>query len=208
MTDRARRAGRPAGADAEATKQRIRAVAVDHFGRFGYGSAAIKGIANDAGVTSGSVHYHFESKQRLLEDVAAWLVEPVARRLSAAASEPEGLGAQVAALLDELVAVCAESPDYARFTLVLIGDAARDPALRAAYEDTNRAYRAVYGNLIDDAVARGELATTIDRAAVVDVLDAIAAGILSLIAMRPGVAMPPGYLRCARLLVAGELFAA
>ena len=208
MSGTSRGVGRPAGADAEETRQRIRVVAVAHFGRYGYSRAAIKGIAEEAGVTSGSVHYHFESKQRLLEDAAAWIAAPVAARLEAAAAQPVEFGARVAALLEEVVAVCAELPDFARFTLVLIADAARDPALRVAYAHTTNAYEAVYARLVDDAVASGQLTADVDRDAVTDLLHGVVAGLISLTVMRPTTVVPARYLRCAQMLVAGELFAA
>jgi AcrR family transcriptional regulator len=56
----------PQPRDAEATKERILAAAVKHFGIHGYGGASLRNIAADAGANVAAANYHFGSKAKLL----------------------------------------------------------------------------------------------------------------------------------------------
>ncbi len=52
--------------DSEATKQRILAAAVKHFGLYGFGGASLRNILADADASLASANYHFGSKANLL----------------------------------------------------------------------------------------------------------------------------------------------
>ncbi len=61
--------GRPAGVDSLDTRQRVIDAACLCFARYGYGPSTNNLIADAAGVTAGSVYYHFRSKKALFEAV-------------------------------------------------------------------------------------------------------------------------------------------
>lgn len=52
--------------DPQATKERILAAAVKHFGRYGYWGTSLRNILADADASLASVNYHFGSKLNLL----------------------------------------------------------------------------------------------------------------------------------------------
>lgn len=52
--------------DADATRQKILAAAIRHFGRYGFDGASLRRIVADAGVNVAAANYHFGSKARLL----------------------------------------------------------------------------------------------------------------------------------------------
>lgn len=64
---------------AEHTRHNIIAAAVDVFGDVGYGRASLNDIIGKAGVTKGSLYFHFDSKEALARAV----VDESARRLRA-----------------------------------------------------------------------------------------------------------------------------
>jgi len=205
MSTTARRAGRPPDADPEATRRAIREVALAHFGAYGYSQATIGNIARDAGLTSGAVHYHFASKEKLLEEISATVIEANATRLRAAAAQHTSFVARTAALFDELAAVHHETPDLGRFILVLVSDVARYPELRGAYDANVTAHHDLCSWLVDDALAAGELSATADRDGVVDMITGTISGLSSLMVMLPR-SHHDSIALGVKLLFAGGLF--
>ena len=61
--------GRPAGVDSLDTRQRVIDAACRCFAQYGYGPATNNLIAEMAGVTAGSVYYHFGTKRNLFAAV-------------------------------------------------------------------------------------------------------------------------------------------
>jgi AcrR family transcriptional regulator len=62
---RARRRGRPKGADSDLTRERIVASACACFGERGYATTTNQEIADGAGVTSAAIYQYFDSKKAL-----------------------------------------------------------------------------------------------------------------------------------------------
>ncbi|MGC8720928.1 MAG: TetR/AcrR family transcriptional regulator, partial [Thermodesulforhabdaceae bacterium] len=58
---------------ASETRQRIIKSAVGLFARFGYHKTTVSEIAQVAGVTTGALFHHFDSKEALLDAVIDWL---------------------------------------------------------------------------------------------------------------------------------------
>ncbi len=55
------------------TRQKIIRSAVKLFARFGYHKTTVYEIAQTAGVTTGAIFHHFETKEAILEEVINWL---------------------------------------------------------------------------------------------------------------------------------------
>lgn len=66
---------RPKAADPEQTRVAILDAAEEEFAEHGFQGARMVAIAKRAGVTHGLVHYYFDSKERLYEDVVTRLFE-------------------------------------------------------------------------------------------------------------------------------------
>ena len=67
--------GRPKDADPEQTRATILDAAEDEFAEHGFHGTRMVGIAKRAGVTHGLLHYYFDSKDRLYEEVVGRLFE-------------------------------------------------------------------------------------------------------------------------------------
>ena len=67
--------GRPKDADPEQTRATILDAAEDEFAEHGFHGTRMVAIAKRAGVTHGLLHYYFDSKDRLYEEVVGRLFE-------------------------------------------------------------------------------------------------------------------------------------
>ena len=103
----------------------------------GYGGATIAQIAEEAGLPSGIVHYHFESKKEILVAVLGRLSRVVRERYlrrAARAGVTETRG-RVRAWVDAHVALGPDADVQAMACWVAIGaEALRDPVVRKEYE--------------------------------------------------------------------------
>lgn len=146
-------------AQKQGTQQRILEVARVHFERHGFDGASFRGIAEEAGVASGTVVLHFVDKRGLLhaalhDDLAS----VVARGVAA-----EGKGT----IVDRLAAVVA--PAYAYYALrpalsrtLLESALFADSPWRERFGAQAAAAHARMAELAAEAAARGELARDAD----------------------------------------------
>jgi AcrR family transcriptional regulator len=69
--------GRRSSAEAAATSERraeIKAIAADIFARKGFQGTTVREIADAAGILSGSLYHHFDSKEAIVDEVLSELV--------------------------------------------------------------------------------------------------------------------------------------
>jgi AcrR family transcriptional regulator len=127
------------------------------FSEHGFHGASMRDIAKAAGMLSGSIYYHFDSKDEMLLAVYEEGVRRVAEMVDAAiinADEPwAGLEAACAAHLRALIAY----PDYAR--VMIQTTPSEVPGMSARIRDLRRAYESRFRRLIDDLA----LPPSIDR---------------------------------------------
>jgi AcrR family transcriptional regulator len=72
----------------EESRQQVLDAAVEALAKGGIQGTSVQDIADAAGLSKGAVHYHFESKDDLLEHVLAQCCERIERRITAAFEEP------------------------------------------------------------------------------------------------------------------------
>ena len=174
------------------------------FGLHGYAKTTIKNVAEDAGLTSGAVYYYYPSKQHLLVALAESVAEQGASRLRVAAERHDRFTRRTDAIFDELARVHEESPDFARFILVLSTDVARYPELDHAYEAGNVAFGELCRWLTDEAIAAGDLHDDADRNGVVNLVAAVIGGVISMLATLPA-SHHDGLILAAKHLFKGSL---
>jgi AcrR family transcriptional regulator len=80
-------------------REELLQIATGVFAEKGYANATVRDIADSAGILSGSLYYHFESKDALLAEILASALGGVADRYEAAAREPAGGRAALEALV-------------------------------------------------------------------------------------------------------------
>lgn len=147
----------------EATRRKVLDAAAHAFLHRGYEATTLQEIAQAAGMQAGSLYYHFDSKEQLLEavfDIGMRRVVSAAREAVAAlpADAPfaDKLRAAVAAHLELLLG----QADYTSANIRIFGQApesvqARQLELREAYGEWWRA-------LFEEGRARGELRADLD----------------------------------------------
>ena len=117
--------------DADATRQKILAAAIRHFGRYGFEGASLRRIVADAGVNVAAANYHFGSKARLLvATIDHYIVCTHSRRfeLLDAARRVEGARPRLRALIAAYLRPHFEmtvgdgNADYARLLMKVVSE--------------------------------------------------------------------------------------
>jgi AcrR family transcriptional regulator len=136
------------------TRERIVAAALEQLAEGGYASAAIQPIAARAGIATGSVYRHFESKADLAAEVFRRAAAPELAAVDEATAD-DGRPAR------ERIAAAAET--FARRALAgptqayaLLAEPV-DPAVEAERLAFRRDYRDVFVRTIEQGIERGEL---------------------------------------------------
>ncbi|MCG7606444.1 MULTISPECIES: TetR/AcrR family transcriptional regulator [Mycobacterium] len=138
--------GRPAGIDSGDTRQRVIDAACRCFAQFGYGPATNSQIAETAGVTAGSVYYHFGTKNKLFEAVCDDVYGKILASAAPAMAGPRSMEELLRAALTESIRINREHPDLAGFVATAPIDARRHQELIAGF--------ARQGARMTDALAR------------------------------------------------------
>jgi AcrR family transcriptional regulator len=136
------------------TRERIVAAGLELLAEGGYASAGIQAIATRAGIATGSVYRHFESKADLAAEVFRRAAAPELAAVDRA-TEDDGRSAR------ERIAAAAET--FARRALAgptqayaLLAEPV-DPAVEAERLTFRRGYRDVFVRTIEQGIERGEV---------------------------------------------------
>jgi AcrR family transcriptional regulator len=130
----------------------------------GYGRLTIEGVAARADVAKSTIYRWWASKPVLVMDAYG---HAVTHRVP----EPDTgtVAGDLTALLTDLYRI-AEHPARVRALRGLMAEAQLDPAFAEAFRDWVDTRRGTVGALLDRAVARGELPSTVDYAVVTDLV--------------------------------------
>jgi AcrR family transcriptional regulator len=104
------------------TKQKILDAAIDLIAEQGYVATSIRHIIAKAGVNLAAIHYHFGSKEELLDELISWKVTPINReRLellekakAAAAPKPLSVEAILRAFMLPMAGATAHEPQFVK----------------------------------------------------------------------------------------------
>ena len=150
----------------ELKRQQILDAAAKVLARRGYAATQLSEIAEQAGTQAGSLYYHFQSREELIEEVLQQGVrlsfERVRALLDAMPPESTPLARLTAALRAHLRFQLVES-DYARAVSRSIGQSPEDMWKRV--NENFRAYGRFFDDLIRAAMKSGEIDSKIDRSA-------------------------------------------
>jgi TetR/AcrR family transcriptional regulator, cholesterol catabolism regulator len=145
------------------TRQRILDAAAVAFQRRGYASVTLKDIASLAAMQAGSLYYHFDTKEELVEAV---LDAGVDGAIAATREAVDALGRDAdpltrlrVAIAAHLRFVLAESP-YASANLRILGQVPEP--IRERHLKRQRAYGAFWRNLFRRAAATGAIRADLD----------------------------------------------
>lgn len=123
----------------------------------GYAKATIARIAEQAGLTSGLLHYHFQSKQAILVALTERMVEAQVAMLHREVSGKEQAPDKLRALIDAFLAVGASANPEAVAAWVTIGaEAIRQPEINEQFSHALHVFGEEIQTIIDLGVAAGD----------------------------------------------------
>src|SRR5258706_4996060 len=147
----------------QATRQAILHAAAGLFREKGYAAVSLRDIAHAVGMKTGSLYYHFDSKEGLVEEILT-LGTQGAMEASIAAVESLGPGADP---VDKLEAVFTahtcflhDEEDFASANLKILQQV--PPAIRERHVRQDRAYADYVSRIIDEIACTQGLAPEID----------------------------------------------
>ena len=158
-------------------RERILAAAVERIARDGIDEVRIARIAMDAGVSTSLVHYHFETREALLEQALEYSYE-LAGDVRLGAGEGDALESvqRLAAMIDQ----CLPYPGILERDWILWVElwlrAVRHPEMRPTAARLYARMRDWFAEAIATGVERGELAATADPERIADRILALADG--------------------------------
>ncbi len=172
-----KRLGRPPAIDSAETRQKILEAARRAFARRGYDATTNKDIAEEVGITTGAIYHYFASKADLYVAVYAEVQVMIFDIFEKSIVGIDGFSERVAAALDEAVLINRRDPSIAGFVVGVPDERARHERLGERLAPLQNRGRTFFGALVEEAVARGELAADVDSQAVSDMLTAITSGL-------------------------------
>jgi AcrR family transcriptional regulator len=152
------RIGRPPDTDPAETRQRIVDAARHEFAQRGYVAATNRAIAALAGVTTGAVYHHYNSKATLYRAVHTDAHDRVYARFSDSADGSTSFIEMFDAVLDVAAEINQNDPSLAAFIGAARVDRRRHRELAAAIPDDRIRRGAFADGLIEVGIATGEIA--------------------------------------------------
>ncbi|ODR27224.1 TetR/AcrR family transcriptional regulator [Mycolicibacterium porcinum] len=168
--------GRPAGIDSGDTRQRVIDAACRCFAQFGYGPATNNQIAEMAGVTAGSVYYHFGTKNKLFEAVCDDVYGKILASAAPAMAGPRSMEELLRAALTESIRINREFPELAGFVATAPIDARRHQELIAGFARQGARMTDALARSVVDGQRAGLIAAEYDPVQVARVIGAIVDG--------------------------------
>jgi len=145
------------------SRQRILDAAARVFREQGYATARLSDIAEAAGMQTGSLYYHFDSREALVDEVLALGITTawghVREAIDALPEDASPLDRLATAIRAQIAAVL-EISDYASAQVRIVGQVPRD-VYRRHVSDQNR-YGAYWNEMIEAAIASGDLRDDLD----------------------------------------------
>ena len=128
----------------------------------GFGATRVSDVAGRLGVSTGLIHYHFESKDHLLAEAFQWAANADLARLAEEVSK----GGTATACLERIFRLYGHVESEPGWMLWIDGwgEAIRSPALRGISQELDLHWAQVIERLVTDGVAAGEFTCADPRA--------------------------------------------
>lgn len=156
MADRAKSerqssTGRPATREEEILAAACRAMA-----RLGFGETRVSDVAREAGTSTGTVHYYFETKDDVLVAALKWANDEAYRRLDQELERAEGARAKLKHFIEVALPYSVEARNEWLLWLEFWTRALRRPDLAAARSEVSERWRRYFFDIVSEGVATGE----------------------------------------------------
>lgn len=162
------------------------------FSERGYDGATFQAIAARADLTRPAINHYFSSKRSLYREVLEQTNDIV---IGAGIREAQGettLTGRLTAFISVAVRANSDNPAVSAFLISAVLESQRHPELNRPENDSVGITRSFVTGVVNDAIERGEVATDIDPAALVE----------TLLVVMCGVAFYSGYVRSYEELLA------
>ncbi|HZO04753.1 MAG TPA: TetR family transcriptional regulator C-terminal domain-containing protein, partial [Solirubrobacterales bacterium] len=158
--------------------------------RRGFSATRVADIAAEAGVSPATVHYHFKTRHEILVDALLWANARLVKELERANRNGDPPLVRIARFLERTVPHPGAREDEYRLEIDIWGQARHHPELLGPYEGFAARWTNELAEMIEDGVAAGELAPTVETPELVERLVALTDG-LAARAVTGSAAMPP-----------------
>ena len=148
--------GRPAGVDAQDTRDRILRVARDCFAAYGYEGTSTRMIAERAGLATAALYHHFGKKSDLMLAVHRANNEANYPPIKAAVDDAPTFAGKVEALFGAIHEALRRDPEQSVFASVARDEARRYEELREIGDDTE--FEELFAEIIRFGVKTGAVA--------------------------------------------------
>jgi len=142
----------------EATRDQILAHAARLFRHHGYAATTLRQIADAAGIKAGSIYYHFGSKDEILGEVLDAGIDAVMSAVQgriAALPADASYREKIAAAIDGHLFGLLHHGDFTSANIRIYGQI--PPAAKAKHKVVRRSYARYWDDLLQAALAAGEL---------------------------------------------------
>lgn len=159
---RGKRGGRGSQNGAEPVRQtELLQIAADLFADRGYNATTVRDIADEAGILSGSLYHHFDSKESMIDTILSNFIEQTLARYEAVVAEGKG----PTETFEGLVRASLDSMVDSRSAILIYQNEARFLAGQPRFSylrDAHRRFERIWTDVLKAGIADGEFRKTID----------------------------------------------
>jgi len=127
------------------------------FSRKGFSKVNLEEIASHAGVTKGSLYWHYKSKDELIKAACAYYYRAYHRRINSELANITEAAKRLSRTIETAVNICLVDRENRVFTTEVFTLAIHDDELRRSWRQFSDTVREFYIGLTKAAVAAGDL---------------------------------------------------
>ena len=158
---RGRKAGTGANGAEPVRQAELLQIAADLFAERSYNATTVRDIADEAGILSGSLYHHFDSKESMIDTILSSFIDQTLARYETVLAEGKG----PKETFEGLVRASLDSMVDSRSAILIYQNEARYLAAqpRFAYlRDAHRKFERIWTTVLEQGIASGEFRQDID----------------------------------------------
>ena len=137
-------------------RSQITDAAITCFAKKGYYEASMDDIAREAGLSKGSLYWHFPSKRELFRSLIETWIGEVMDGLPEAVAHCEANAEKLMLIADSIKNTVAVRPELARAQLEFAAQAVRDPEIREWFRANYVEQRTFFAGILHEGMDAGE----------------------------------------------------
>jgi AcrR family transcriptional regulator len=137
------------------------AIAADLFADRGYVATTVRDIADEAGILSGSLYHHFDSKESMIDEILSTFIDQTLSSYEAVIAEGEG----PKETFEGLVRTSLESMVDSRSEILIYQNEARFLAAEPRFKylpEAHRKFEKIWTGVLNKGIKSGEFRDSID----------------------------------------------